>query len=159
MGDLIVDSIMTPFSWYSLLPIIGFSIFLFLAVAYQRTEFYWITDKVQDVYRSLAARYSKNPQHSPESHVPWFIAGTSAPTHGMAMSMFQRQSPTGYPEEVGGAPSDAVLLNTAASQMDTPHQTVPLQGDAGDSGGNVHSASPIPALTKVSDMDEWNATV
>ncbi|XP_077487437.1 uncharacterized protein LOC144098570 [Amblyomma americanum] len=159
MGGLIVDSILTPFSWYSLLPIVGFSLFLFLVVAYQRTEFYWITDKAEDVCRALIARFRKKPRRGPESHVPWFIAGNPSPTYGFAMTTFQAHSPMTYPEELGGAPNAAVLLNSATAQMNTAHQTVPLHGAAGAGGGNVCTVSAVPVLIKVNDLGEWNTTI
>uniref|UniRef100_A0A023FYP1 Putative secreted protein n=1 Tax=Amblyomma parvum TaxID=251391 RepID=A0A023FYP1_AMBPA len=162
MGGLIVDSIITPFSWYSMLPIAGFSFFLLLVVAYQRTEFYWITDKAEDVCRSLVARFRKKPRRRPESHVPWFIAGTTSPAHGIAMTTFQTHPSMTYPEEAGGSPGAAVLLNSATAQMNSAHQAVPLHvhgGAPGVGGGNVHTVSAVPVLIKVNDLSEWNTAI
>lgn len=73
----IVDSVHTPLPWYSLIPIFGFSLFLVAVILYQRTEFYWLTDMVQDLGSYFRRRYRKASRQSCESHIPWFISGNS----------------------------------------------------------------------------------
>lgn len=163
MGSLIIDSILTPFSWYSLLPIIGFTAFLFLVAVYQRTEFYWITDKADDVMQAVATRFRKKPRRSQEPHVPWFITGNASPaaTPGIGMTTFQRHhvSATTYaPEGVGAASSSggaAAVMNSGASgQMDAASQAMPIHGS-----GHLPSLSAVPVLVKVTDLSEWSASI
>lgn len=165
MGStLIVDSILTPFSWYSLLPIIGFAAFLFLVAAYQRTEFYWITDKASDVMHDLTSRFRKKPRRVRESHVPWFITGNSSPAaYGIGMTTFQSNPvPAGYDPEAFGAASSsggaAVLLNSAGTgQMDSTSQVGPMS--AHGAGSHVHSVPAVPVLIKVTDLSDWSASI
>ncbi|KAL1441482.1 hypothetical protein MTO96_008454 [Rhipicephalus appendiculatus] len=165
MGStLIVDSILTPFSWYSLLPIIGFAAFLFLVAAYQRSEFYWITDKATDVMHDLASRFRKKPRPVRESHVPWFITGNSSPAaYGIGMTTFQNNpGSAGYDLETFGAASSSggatVLLNSAGTgQMDTASQVGPMS--AHGTGNHVHSVPAVPVLIKVTDLSDWSASL
>ncbi|XP_065310887.2 uncharacterized protein [Dermacentor albipictus] len=161
MGSLIVDSILTPFSWYSLLPIVGFAAFLFLVAAYQRTQFYWITDKAGDVAQCVAARLRKKPRRSPESHVPWFIAGGASPASpGIGMTTFQMHhaSAAAYaPEAVGAAASSsgappAVLNSGTSGQVDTASRAMPIHAHG---SGHLPTLPAVPVLIKVTDLSEW----
>ncbi|XP_075552072.1 uncharacterized protein LOC142585303 [Dermacentor variabilis] len=159
MGSLIVDSILTPFSWYSLLPIVGFAAFLSLVAAYQRTQFYWITDRAGDVAQYVAARFRKKPRRSQEPHVPWFIAGNASPASpGIAMTTFQMHhaSAAAYaPEAVGAAPSSgapAVLSSGTSGQMDTASRAMPIHAHG---SGHLPTLPAVPVLIKVTDLSEW----
>ncbi|CAN7989358.1 unnamed protein product [Ixodes hexagonus] len=103
-GFFIVDSIHTPLPWYSLIPIFGFSLFLVGAILYQRTEFYWLTDMVEDVGSYLRRRYRKASRHSCESHIPWFISGNSY--NGGSVAFIDVHKPT--------SSSAAVNLNVSS---------------------------------------------
>lgn len=70
MGFYIVDSVITPLPWYSLLPIVGFSFFLAAVVLYQRTEFYWLNDAIEDMAASFRQRCRGKSKRG--DSVPWF---------------------------------------------------------------------------------------
>lgn len=158
MGAIIFDSILTPFSWYSLLPVVGFTAFLFLVAAYQRGKFYWITDRAGNVLRCR-----RKPKSVRERHVPWFIAGNTSPAaHGIGMTTFQSHpgSPVYEPEVLGSAASSSgaatVLLNSGGpGHMDSAPPVPPVRS----SGSHVRNVPAMPVLIKVTDLSEWSASI
>lgn len=156
MGFYIYDSVITPFAWYSLLPIIGFSAFLVIVVAYQRGEFYWLTDKLDDIGHSIASRCRRKPKQGPDAHVPWFVTGGGnshyGRTGGMMIPTFQ-----GHLAEAS-AQGAAVVLNRdsmapALGVEQTP--TVPSH----QRGRHVRALTAVPVLISVSSLDEWSTTL
>lgn len=160
MGFYIYDSIITPFSWYSLLPIIGFSIFLFIVVAYQRGEFYWLTDKFDDMGRSITARCRKKPKQGRDAHVPWFVTGGGVTSHygqtgGMMIPTFQGHL-AAHPE--ASAQGAAAILNRdSMTPLDV--EKPPIGGAAHHRGGHVRALTAVPVLINVSSLDEWSTTL
>lgn len=157
MGALIFDSILTPFSWYSLLPIIGCTSFLFLVSAYQRGKFYWITDRVGEV-----GCCRRKPKSVSEPHVPWFIAGNTSPAaHGIGMTTFQSHpgSPAYEPEILGSAASSsgaATVMNSGGpGHVDSAPQVAPAHCPA----SHVRNVPSMPVLIKITDLSEWSAPI
>lgn len=148
---LIVDSILTPFSWYSLLPLVGVAAFLFVVAAYQRTQFYWITDRASDVMEGLASRFRKKPMAVQEPHVPWFITGNSSPAgYGIGMTTFQNYSGSpGYEPETFDAASP--------NGIGTASQVWPMS--AHGVGSQSRSVPALPVLIKVTDLSEWSESL
>lgn len=163
MGFYIYESIITPFSWYSLLPIIGFSIFLFLVVVYQRGEFYWLTDKFDDMGRSITSRCRKKPKRSRDAHVPWFVTGGGASSHygqtgGMMIPTFQGHLAAAHPE--ASAQGAAAMLNSdSVAPRPLDGEKLPIVGAAHHRGGHVRALTAVPVLINVSSLDEWSTTL
>ncbi|KAL3243622.1 hypothetical protein MRX96_020212 [Rhipicephalus microplus] len=125
---LIVDSILTPFSWYSLLPLVGVAAFLFVVAAYQRTQFYWITDRASDVMQGLASRFRK------EAHdCPGASRANYSGSPGYEPETFDAASPNG---------------------IGTASQVWPMS--AHGVGSQSRSVPALPVLIKVTDLSEWS---
>lgn len=161
MGFYIYHSVITPFAWYSLLPIIGFSAFLALVVAYQRGEFYWLTDKLDDIGRAITSRCRSKPKRGRDAHVPWFVTGAGGSSHygqtgGMMIPTFQGHLAAAHPE--ASAQGAAAMLNrdSIAPPLDSEKTpSVPHH----QRSGHVRALTAVPVLISVSSLNEWSTVL